>query len=152
MALHNDLGHWGEQKVAEFLENKGWYIRAIDWKYRHYDLDVVAIDESGTTIRIVEVKTRSSNKWGEPDEAIDLEKKKNILKAGAAYLRLNHLTKCQVFYDTASVIGTIDSQDYKIIYKKNVIDSYDSFAYYENKRKSNYYKRKHTLGGQISRR
>ena len=75
MASHNELGKWGECIAAEYLKSKGWYIRHLDWRDKHKDLDIVAIDEDMTTLLIVEVKTRSSNIWGEPDEAIDLEKK-----------------------------------------------------------------------------
>lgn len=150
MAEHNDLGHWGEQKVAEYLEQHGWYIRDIDWKYKHYDLDLVAIDAAKSIIRIVEVKTRSTNNWGDPDKAITLQKKTNILKAGAAYLKFFHLENCQVFYDSASVVGTIGS-DFTIEYKKNVMSSADPFYNNEQKRKKAYYERKHRLGGKIDK-
>ncbi|MBR4573119.1 MAG: YraN family protein, partial [Prevotella sp.] len=75
MASHNELGKWGECIAAEYLREKGWYIRHLDWHDRHKDLDIVAIDGDMTTLLVAEVKTRSSSVWGEPDESIDLEKK-----------------------------------------------------------------------------
>ena len=59
MAAHNELGKWGEQIAAQYLEEKGYSILARDWKDGHRDLDLVAMD--GDTLVFVEVKTRSKN-------------------------------------------------------------------------------------------
>ena len=84
MAEHYDLGKWGEEQAALYLKKKGWYIRHRDWHNRHRDIDIVAIDQDSSILLVVEVKTRSSEVWGNPDEAIDEEKKNNIIRATAA--------------------------------------------------------------------
>lgn len=146
MASHNELGKWGECKAAEYLrEKKGLYIRHIDWRDKHRDLDIVAIDEEMTTLVVVEVKTRSSKLWGEPDEAIDLEKKNNILKATAKYIRIYHLEHLQLRYDTISVVGTPETTC-EITHKEDAFTVLDSFLFYEQKRKSARYRYKHRPG------
>ena len=87
MAAHNELGKWGEQIAADYLVNKGWKVLHRDWSYEHKDIDIVCYDVSADEIVFVEVKTRSSREWGEPYEAINLQKKNNIINAATAYLR-----------------------------------------------------------------
>ena len=145
MASHNDLGKWGECKAAEYLRNKGLYIRHIDWRDKHRDLDIVAIDADMTMLIVVEVKTRSTNLWGEPDEAIDLKKKNNILKATAKYVRLYKLEHLQLRYDTISVIGTPNTTC-EIIHKEDAFSVLDSFMFHEQKRKSAWYRYKNRPG------
>lgn len=141
MAQHNDLGQWGEQMAAEYLERKGWYIRHRDWQWQHKDLDIVAIDEDMTTLLIVEVKTRATGVFGEPDEAVNLEKRNNLLKATAAYVRECRLEYLNVRYDTISVIGTPESL-VSINHKENAINITSAFHFYEEKRRRSKYKKK----------
>ena len=145
MAAHNELGKWGECKAAEFLREKGLYIRHIDWRDKHRDLDIVAIDADMTTIHVVEVKTRSTAIYGEPEESIDLEKKNNIIKATARYLRAYHLEHLAVQYDTISVVGTPETEC-KIIYKEKAFTTLDSYLFYEQRRKQAWYHRRHRPG------
>ena len=148
MAAHNELGKWGEQIAADFLESKGWYIRHRDWTYKHKDLDIVCIDGDMTTLLFVEVKTRSSDMWGAPDEAITLEKSKNIIDASAAYIKLFRLEHLEIRYDTISIIGTPDTS-HTIEHKENVISLLDKFQYYERKRKSSRYKKNNGTWGSM---
>ncbi len=145
MALHNELGHWGEQLAANYLESKGWYIRHKDWRYNHKDIDIVCIDEDMTTLLIVEVKTRSTDIWGAPDEAIDLEKRKNIIQAAAAYIHMYNLEHLNLRYDSISIIGTPQTS-YKLEHKENVIDVVDQFLYYEQKHKNSHFANIHRKG------
>ena len=142
MAQHNDLGRWGEDIAAEYLKQKGWYIRHRDWRCGHRDIDIVAIDEDSSLLLIVEVKTRASMQWGEPDEAIDLEKKNNLIMAASHYVRDYHMEWIEVRYDTISVVGTPDTT-VSIEHKENAYDVTHSFYYYQEERKKNHYNRKY---------
>ena len=104
MAAHNELGRWGEDLAAAFLEEKGYAIVERDWKSGHHDLDIVAKD--GSTLVIVEVKTRRNRLYGNPEEAIDYRKRRSLLSA------INHYTKShriysQVRFDIISIVGNI---------------------------------------------
>ena len=138
MAQHNDLGAWGEQIAAEYLKSKGWIVRHRDWSYKHKDLDIVCIDIDCTTLVFVEVKTRSTDTWGRPEEAIDLEKSHNLIIAGAAYMRTYKMNNLQIRYDSISIVGTPDTE-YEITHRENIIDPTLSYQYYERKRKQSYY-------------
>ena len=45
MADHNELGKWGEDLAADYLQRKGYTIIERDWKSGRRDLDIIAFDE-----------------------------------------------------------------------------------------------------------
>ena len=73
MAAHNELGKWGEDTAADYLQRNGYTIIERDWKSGHRDLDIIAQDEDGTVV-FVEVKTRRNRLFGDPEEAVDYRK------------------------------------------------------------------------------
>lgn len=106
MALHNDIGRWGEDVAARYMEEKGWYIRHRDWRYNNTDIDLVCIDEADTTLVFVEVKTRSTDEWGSPTEAVDSEKRRHVITAASAYKSMFRKENRLSRYDIIAVTGT----------------------------------------------
>lgn len=105
MAEHNDLGKWGEEEAAHFLEHKGYEIVERDWKVGKRDLDIIAIDGVKKTLVFVEVKTRCSDDYQAPEEAVDVKKMRNLAVAANAYIKRNALVS-PVRFDIISVIGS----------------------------------------------
>ena len=62
------LGQWGEQRAAEFLEGKGYAILGRNLRTPHGEIDLLA--ERGERLIFVEVKTRTSQRYGHPEEAV----------------------------------------------------------------------------------
>lgn len=62
------LGRFGESLAVRYLEARGYQILDRNWRCRHGEIDIVA--RSGKQLAFVEVKTRSSNRYGHPFEAI----------------------------------------------------------------------------------
>ena len=108
MAQHNDLGKWGEEQAATFLERKGYTICDRDWRAGHRDLDIIALNEDQTILVIVEVKTRTSAELNEPEEAVNRKKIRNIGNAANLYLKEFNV-EYDVRFDIVSVTGTSDS-------------------------------------------
>ena len=106
MAAHNELGKWGEELAAEYLQEKGYEIIERDWKSGHHDLDIIA--KEGGTLVIVEVKTRRNRLFGDPEEAIDYRKRKSLQSAINHYVK-SHRVKATVRFDIISIVGTIGS-------------------------------------------
>ena len=106
MAAHNELGKWGEDLAAKFLEEQGYEILERDWKSGHHDLDIVAGNEGG--IAIVEVKTRRNRLFGDPEQAIDYKKRLSLQSAINHYVKAHHI-KAPVRFDVISIVGTIGS-------------------------------------------
>ncbi|EDM37420.1 hypothetical protein PBAL39_09761 [Pedobacter sp. BAL39] len=86
MALHNELGRRGEQIAQEFLQHSGYRILKINWKYGRAEVDVIA-DHDGVIV-FVEVKTRSSRDFGEPEEFVGRKKERQLEFASSAYLEM----------------------------------------------------------------
>lgn len=78
-------GDKGEAEAAEYLRGIGYEIKAIRWKYERYDLDLIA--QNKTHIVFVEVKTRYSDVYGEPWEAVNKGKRKRICISADAYIQ-----------------------------------------------------------------
>ncbi len=83
MADHNELGAIGEAIAVAFLEDKGYKIKAINWKRRRLEVDIIA--EHQSILVFAEVKTRSTNRFGEPEESVTDKKEKLLVEAASAY-------------------------------------------------------------------
>lgn len=105
MALHNELGKWGEDVAARYLENKGYRILERNWKDKHKDLDIIAVDNG--CLVIVEVKTRRQNTLVAPELAVDFRKIKNITLATNKYVKLNCIDS-PIRFDIVAITGTND--------------------------------------------
>jgi len=104
MAAHNDLGKWGEDLAADYLQDKGYVIIDRDWKSGHHDLDIVA--KEGDALVIVEVKTRRNRLFGNPEEAIDYKKRQSLQSAINHYVK-SHRIGQSVRFDIISIVGNI---------------------------------------------
>ncbi len=88
MALHNDLGKWGEEMACDFLIGKGYCVMERNVRLGHNEIDIVAM--KGPRMVFVEVKTRGS--FGEEAlDAIDDKKMRRLCNAADAYLRAHNL-------------------------------------------------------------
>lgn len=87
MAAHNDLGRAGEQMAARFLSMRGMQIIHQNWRAGRDELDMVV--RSGNSLIFVEVKTRSSDRFDQPEDAIDSAKQQKMLRAAGRYIEAN---------------------------------------------------------------
>ena len=101
MADHNDLGKRGEEIAAGFLEKKGYQILETNWRQWRNEIDVIAMD--GKYLVIIEVKTRQSNYFGEPETAVTRDKQRALIRAANAYVRYKNIN-CDVRFDILSIL------------------------------------------------
>ena len=79
MAEHNELGKIGEQLAIDYLLKNGYKIRERNYRYLKAEVDIIALKEN--TLVAVEVKTRTSNYFGNPEDFVT---KKKIIYGKAA--------------------------------------------------------------------
>lgn len=79
------LGQWGEQRAAEFLQNQGYVILERNVRTEYGEIDLLA--RQGETLVFVEVKARSSNAFGYPEESITELKQQHMQDCALAYLQ-----------------------------------------------------------------
>ena len=108
MAAHNELGKWGEDLAVAYLQEKGYQLIERDWKSGRRDIDIIAKDETGAIV-FVEVKTRRSRVFGEPEEAIDYRKMQSLQQAINHYIKYRRINS-SVRFDIISIVGTIGSE------------------------------------------
>ena len=101
MAEHNIKGQQGEELAVDFLQKKGYTLLETNWRFKNLEADIIA--SQGGTLVIAEVKTRSSNYFGEPETFVTKQKQKNLIKAAHEYIERNNLD-LEVRFDIVSVI------------------------------------------------
>lgn len=101
MAHHTDLGKKGENIAAGHLKGKGYKILERNWRYGKDEIDIIA--ETEMFIVFVEVKTRSTNYFGEPEESVTDKKQQFIIRAADEYVIQKEIDK-EVRFDIVSII------------------------------------------------
>ena len=101
MADHNELGNLGEKRAQDYLSAKGYTLRECNWYSGKLELDIIA--EKDNWLIIVEVKTRSTETFEHPEEAINLRKIRNIVNATHEYI-FQYDWQGETRFDVVSVI------------------------------------------------
>lgn len=96
------FGAWGEQRAAAHLVEEGMVLLARNWRSRTGEIDIVARD--GDTLVFVEVKTRRSEAFGPPAEAVVARKVSRLRRLAAEWLRATGLHPPAVRFDVVSVL------------------------------------------------
>jgi putative endonuclease len=84
---NRSVGQWGETVAAEYLMDHGYTILDRNARTSHGEIDLVA--RQGSVTVFVEVKTRTSNRFGPPETAITGKKRAHIIASCQAYLQLH---------------------------------------------------------------
>ena len=95
------LGRAGEIMAAEFLKKKGFKILEKNYKTPLGEIDVIA-DDDGTLV-FVEVKTRSSDEYGQPSEAVNYKKQQKYKRVSLYYLQRAHKLDAPCRFDVIEI-------------------------------------------------
>ena len=109
MAIHNELGKKGEEIAKEFLIKKGYEIIVQNYRYRSYEVDIIALYEK--QIIAIEVKTRSQNSYGNPEEFVT-KKQMQHLRSAMNHFVITKDSNFEVRFDIISILKT--TNEFKI--------------------------------------
>ena len=113
------IGPAGEALAEDFLKRRGCRILQRNFRSRWGEVDLIVRD--GPTVCFVEVKTRSSDRYGLPLEAVSHFKKTRLIKTALYYLQLKGWGQCAVRFD---VIGIeLRQDDVRMEWVKNAFDA-----------------------------
>jgi putative endonuclease len=98
---HCALGRTGEDLACAELRRRGYAILDRRYRTRSGELDIVARD--GPTLVFVEVKTRRSDRFGTPLEAVTPAKRRQVVAMAADYLANRRLGPAGCRFDVAAV-------------------------------------------------
>lgn len=100
MSGHLEIGRFGENEAATYLEKSGYCIVAKNWRFKNLEIDIIAEDKD--VLAFVEVKTRHSFALADADFFVDWKKQKRLIVAAEAYLHYRGY-KGEIRFDIVAV-------------------------------------------------
>lgn len=97
------LGNLGEDVACDFLKEKGYKILERNFVWNRNEIDIIAEDEKERRIVFVEVKTRNTDYFMQPFEAVDFKKQRLIIKVANAYIRSRRID-LEARFDVISIV------------------------------------------------
>jgi putative endonuclease len=101
MAQHIELGRKGELLAKTLLENSGYEILDENWTHGKAEVDLIAYKDK--VIIFAEVKTRTGNGFGEPEDFVDARKQRLLVEAADEYIYLME-HEGEVRFDIVSIL------------------------------------------------
>ena len=105
--MNQALGAHGEALVARWYEQRGYVVLDRNWRTAEGELDLVL--QRDRLIVVCEVKTRSSERYGSPLEAVTPLKQRRIRRLTARWLAVGDHPPAELRFDVAGVLrGQVD--------------------------------------------
>lgn len=95
-----EIGKNGEDIAANYLMEKGYVILERNWRFKHYEVDIIAENEQ--FIVVVEVKYRSYTSFGAPEVFVNKQKQQFLIEAINQYIQQKNIDK-EVRFDIISI-------------------------------------------------
>lgn len=116
------VGLIGEKVAVKFLKSKGYKIYRLNYQKRVGEIDIIALDLKKVLI-FFEVKTRTSNSYGHPHEAVDEMKQKKLIQTMDFFLQENPVFLNNEYrFDVLSIWLNLHKKEAKIEHIKNAIE------------------------------
>jgi len=96
-----NLGRRGEEISVEFLRKQGYKIMDRNYRCPQGEIDIVAKDKD--VLCFVEVKTRRTEKYGLPAEAVNCHKQEKLARVALTYLKEKNISQQELRFDVVSV-------------------------------------------------
>ncbi|MFI1744873.1 YraN family protein [Thalassobellus sediminis] len=114
MAQHNELGKKGEQLAVDFLLKNSYDIIERNYRFDKAEVDIIA--KKDDILAIIEVKTRSSVDFGNPQDFVKPKQIQRLVKAVDEYVTANDLD-VEVRFDIIAIVK--ESNDFNIEHLEN---------------------------------
>ena len=120
MAEHNKIGEGGEDIARRYLEQRGYLILETNWRCGHLEADLIAFKDD--RIVFVEVKTRSGEDYGEPEDFVDRKKQRAYIRLANAYMLQKNRDE-EARFDIVAILQGKDG-----VAVKHLIDAYTTIG------------------------
>jgi putative endonuclease len=107
------FGQRSERLAVEYLKRTGYRILETNFRSTSGEIDIIAKEKS--TIVFVEVKARSSNRFGSPKGAVTAAKQRKISMAALAYLKKSGLTETSARFDVVAIDTAAGKIDIEVV-------------------------------------
>lgn len=105
---NRQIGDLGEQTAINFLKKQNYKILARNYRCRYGEIDIIAVQ--GKTIAFIEVKTRSSIKFGKGCETVNYRKQQKIKKTALFYLNTERPGSYDLRFDVIDILMKIEGE------------------------------------------
>ncbi|MCF6267212.1 MAG: YraN family protein [Desulfuromusa sp.] len=102
------LGAWGEERATEYLRQQGMKVLERNFTTPVGEIDIIARYKSWLVF--IEVKTRRSNAFGTPQEAVGARKQRQIIRTAHWYLQNHKNTRLQPRFDVVAILCQSDDR------------------------------------------
>ena len=113
MSYNKTTGDKGEDLAVIYLQQLNYTVRDRNWRFGHWEVDIIA--SKGNKLHFIEIKTRSSDKYGKPEESMSTKKMTNLKNAAEEYQYLHMEWKYVQFDVLAITINGGVAVDYFLI-------------------------------------
>jgi putative endonuclease len=107
------FGEKGEAIAVRHLKKNGYKIIETNYRNKLGEIDIIAQDKD--TIVFAEVKTRRSVQFGNPKQAVTIQKQKKISMVALCYLKATGQSTARARFDVVGVISNRDKPQVEII-------------------------------------
>lgn len=107
-----ESGTLGESLAADYLKKNGYKIIERNYYTKLGEIDIIAKDKD--CLCFVEVKTRTNDNKGLPEEAVSRAKIRKISQNVLTYLKQKRINDCDMRFDVVGVIFDNQAQEFQI--------------------------------------
>jgi putative endonuclease len=116
------LGLKGEQIAERWLKRHGWRIMQRRFRSGHRDIDLVA--EKDGTVAFVEVKARSGSDFGDPVEAVNWRKRRELTRSAQVWVQRHGRSEDNYRFDVIGVL--ISAKGARVRHVQNAFELFRS--------------------------
>lgn len=102
-----ERGRAGEKVAIDYLRKKGFKIIETGYRLFRGEIDIIALDNE--TVVFIEVKTRTGQKFGRPEESVTAAKQRQIKKIALGYLTQHKLENVNCRFDVISLDNDLET-------------------------------------------
>ncbi len=117
MYISHEIGKSGEEMATQYLIKEKYKILERNFKSKQGEIDIIALDKK--EIVFIEVKSRTSKAYGNPNDAVDTKKKKHIYNTAQYYTYTHNLEDEPIRFDVIEIY--IMNKVYKLNHIKQAI-------------------------------
>ncbi len=103
-------GKKGELIAKKYLQSNGYIVLNTNYRNKIGEIDIIALDKNKELLVFVEVKTRTSLKYGYAYEAVNIRKQRKIVNCSYIYIKQNKYMNFQPRFDIIEVYLTSDAK------------------------------------------
>lgn len=121
------LGKYGEDIVSNYISKNGMSIVKRNYSCKSGEIDIIA--SQGDTIVFIEVKTRTSEKYGRPSQAVSVSKQRKLIKTALMFMTQKNLFDYSCRFDVVEVNVDKETKSYNITYIKDAFQYTGKYGY-----------------------